>query len=457
MNRILVKVNTAFNSNLLFRSITTSPLYTRYISGALWSFLGTLISQSLTLLASILVARKLGANVYGELGIIQSTLSVFALFAGSSLGLTATKYVAELEKDDEPRASKLIALTFATAIFAGICVTIILMVGAPYLSKFVLNAPQLAGPLRTSAIIIILNSLNGAQNGTLAGFQAFRRIAYSNFGRGISSFPAMLICVWLWGLPGAIVALVISAGVGCIISHAQLKKELLKRGLSITYQGAWSEWRVIFNFTLPSILSGIIVVPVTWLANVLLVNQNNGYFEMGIFNATSQWRTALAFLPAVLTQPSLPMLSSLGRNEYKDYRRLLLFTLGIVFASVLFPAILLSIFAGDIMRLYGFQNDTSSLILILLSFTAVFSAIASVFGSVIYSLGKIWESLLINCFWAIIFLGIFITLKHGALELAFAYLVSYFVHMLVVSTFSIIEIGKRWPDRNQASHQGTAQ
>ena len=99
--------------------IKSSPLYRRFAKGVMWSFIGAVISQSLTLLASIPVARMLGANGYGELGIIQSTLAMFALFAGTSLGFTATKYVSELEETNPERAGKLIGLTYDTAIIAG--------------------------------------------------------------------------------------------------------------------------------------------------------------------------------------------------------------------------------------------------------------------------------------------------------------------------------------------------
>ena len=127
-------------------------------------------------------------------------------------------------------------------------------------------------------------------------------------------------------------------------------QEIKQNGILIDYRGGWSEWHVLLSFTLPTIISGVVVVPVTWWANVVLVNQPNGYMEMGIFNATNQWRIALVFLPAILTQPTLPMLSNLyGIGSFNKYRSLLIYNLGIVLLSVLIPAIVVSIAAPWIM------------------------------------------------------------------------------------------------------------
>ena len=61
-----------------------------------WTFAGTVISRGLMFVATVAVARILGKTAYGELGMIQSTVGMFSVFAGFGLGLTATKYVAEL-------------------------------------------------------------------------------------------------------------------------------------------------------------------------------------------------------------------------------------------------------------------------------------------------------------------------------------------------------------------------
>ena len=76
-------------NNLMSRDADQALTYTsvgsRLIKGFSWSVAGSAISQGLTLLASIVVARYLGKIQYGELGIIQSTLTTFAMFGGARI------------------------------------------------------------------------------------------------------------------------------------------------------------------------------------------------------------------------------------------------------------------------------------------------------------------------------------------------------------------------------------
>ena len=70
-----------------------------------------MLSRALSLAAAILVARTLGKVVYGELGIIQSTVGMFGTLAGFGMGTTSSKFVAEFRDKDPQRAGRIIALS----------------------------------------------------------------------------------------------------------------------------------------------------------------------------------------------------------------------------------------------------------------------------------------------------------------------------------------------------------
>ena len=90
----------------LWTRLGSSPLGERLLRGTFWSLVGTFVSRALGLAAAIMAARILGKAVYGELGIIQSTLGMFGTFAGFGMGTTATKYVAELRDKDPAKAGE---------------------------------------------------------------------------------------------------------------------------------------------------------------------------------------------------------------------------------------------------------------------------------------------------------------------------------------------------------------
>ena len=84
----------------LWHRIEASDIGYRLARGGFWLLCGTVVSKALWLLASILVARMLGKETFGEFGIIRSTVEMFGVFAGFGLGLTATKYIAEFRRTD---------------------------------------------------------------------------------------------------------------------------------------------------------------------------------------------------------------------------------------------------------------------------------------------------------------------------------------------------------------------
>lgn len=141
--------------------IENSPIGLRLARGVFWSMAGAVISRGLMLVATVLVARMLGKTGYGELGMIQSTVGMFGVFAGFGLGLTATKHVAEFRQSDPDRAGRIIGLSGLFAMLTGGLMVLGLFIFAPWLAEHIINAPHLAGVLRIGAIILFISALNG--------------------------------------------------------------------------------------------------------------------------------------------------------------------------------------------------------------------------------------------------------------------------------------------------------
>lgn len=418
-----------------FRSLSaTGSLRGRFARGALWSLIGTVLSQGLGLAASVIGARFLGKAGYGELGIVNSTVGMFGMFAGFGLGLTTTKYVAELRATDPERAGRIIGLSSIVAVVSGGLISLGLLVWAPFLATHSLNEPQLAVELRIASLLLFLNALNGVQTGTLAGLEAFKAIAQANLVRGLLSFPVLIGGVLLWGLPGAVWGLVAAAAIGWLINHVFLSKKCRSAGICAQYSGIWGERRILWSFSLPAILANAAAGPVMWYVAAMLVNQPNGYSEMGVFNAAAQWRTAVLFLPTLIGQVVLPILSSLqGQPDRGSVPRVLrgavLLNAAIV-APVALPMILMS---GPIMALYGPGFASRGMVLRLTALTAAVLAIEAPVGDTIASTGRMWLGALMNLAWAAVLLisaWSLLRRRWGADGIAGAYLIAYLVHAL---------------------------
>lgn len=409
--------------------IEASEIGYRLAKGTFWSMAGAVISRGLGIVASIVVARTLGKVGFGELGIISSTVAMFQLFAGFGLGLTATKYVAEHRRSDPLKAGRIIGMAWiVTAVTGGIC-AVLLAVLAPWLAAHTLAAPHLSGLLRITAIALLITALNAAQNGALSGFEAFKTIATRNLIAGVLNFPIMIAGVLLAGLKGAVWATVISCAANWFICHLAVRREARRFNVPLGFSGCMQELPLLWRFSLPAVLSGMMVTPVNWVCNAMLVNQPNGYAEMGIFNAANQWRNLVLFLPNILMCPVLPILST-TRGKASDptsFKKTMSITQGFI-VMIAFPVCTGLMFFSDwLLRLYWKSTAQESLVLVLLLSVSLIQCLGAVGGSAIAAKGKMWMGLAYNLIWAAIYIAIVAAFvrKGGATTVAFALAIAY--------------------------------
>ena len=213
----------------------------RLAHGTFWALLGSLTVQGSGLLASIVSARILGKVGFGELGMLRSTVLMFAVFAGAGLGMAATKYVAEFRVTDPDKTGRIIGLLLNTAVILGGGVSLVCLILAEPLARGILNAPHLAKALQVGCLILLLTTLNGVQLGVVYGFEAFRGQALLCVLDGILNLMLIPVGALLYGVTGAMGGAVIAALSGVIVKHRVLKKECRRASIKVLHRNVSSE------------------------------------------------------------------------------------------------------------------------------------------------------------------------------------------------------------------------
>lgn len=410
--------------------LESSELGYRLAHGAFWSFAGAALSRALTLAASVVTARILGRQTYGELGVLAATVLTFQAFSSLGLGLTATKYVAELREVDPERAGRILALSTVASTVAAALAAAAMWVFAPWLAESTLHAPQLAGGLRVAAAALFFSTLAGAQAGALTGLEAFRTGTWVTVASGIAGVPLAVVGVWRWGLDGAVWALAATALVQWGLTRAAVRSQARRRGIPLALRGWTRERAVLWTFALPALVQGLMVAPVSWAASALLVRAPGGLPEMGALTATSQWYAAVLFVPTALGGALLPVLSErVGRRDAAGARAVLraaILTNLAVVAPIVAGGALAS---GWIMGMYGpgFRGAWATLAVSLV--TAGVVAVTNPVGSVLAASGRLWLGFAMNAGWAAAFLaGTVGLVRWGALGVVTARLVAYVIH-----------------------------
>jgi O-antigen/teichoic acid export membrane protein len=414
----------------LIAPLTATPIGRRLAGGTFWALLGAFFTRIVGIASSVIVARVLGREALGEFGIIQNTVDTFQLFAGFGLGLTATKYVAAFRIKDPARAGRVIVLSGFVAAASATVVASVLLLFAPWIAANTLAAPQLAGVLRVGAITLFLGALNGAQTGTLAGFEAFRTRAIVGLGTGLLTPVFVVLGASRGGVHGAVWGIAASAGAAWLINHVAVRYEARRAGVPFTLGFDAEDWAMLWHFSVPALLASLMVTPVDWICATLLVNQPSGYSEMGVFRVTAQWFGVVIFLPRIASLVFLPILSErIGAGDIESSAATFRALVGASSLATLPVVVPLAIASPWIMAMYGksFVSGWPTLVIALI--TAGVVSMQGPIGQYIAASGKMWLGLVMNLGWAVVYLGAtLILVRFGAIGLATARLGAYLVH-----------------------------
>lgn len=413
------------------------PVTAGIVRGSAWVLCGAAVARGLGLLASVVIARMLGREGFGSLGIVQSTVAMFQTFAGFGLGLTAMKHVAEYRSQDPLRAGAIIGLTNVVAVGTGLLVAALLLAGAGPLAERVLGHRELAPLLRIGSLLLLLSAIGGAQAGALAGLEAFPTQAVVGLVSGLLALPLQIGGAAWGGVTGALWGYATAALFSAVISQIALRRRCLAEGIRISYRGLGREKRLLWRFSVPAVLTDTLVTPVNWVCSALLVGQPGGLGQMGFFNAANQWQTAILLVPRYSGTVLVPSLSRL-RPEPERYRKgvmsSLLLNVGI--ASALAAVVILG--APLIVQLYGADFAAARPILVVVALTAALTSTGGVGKQVLSSQGRLWWRFGYSVIWAavVLLLSWWLVPRLGALGMAWAMLAG----ALVVAVFVILAL-----------------
>jgi O-antigen/teichoic acid export membrane protein len=423
-----------------WRAHFSGPVAQRFVKGMFWSLIGALATKGFSVAAYMLLARTLGQEEFGQFGMVLSTTVLFQSFASFGTALTATKYVAEYRTTDPLRAGRIIGLSNLLAWCFGALFALLLVGLGPWIAQRFLNAPALAPLLQIGAVAIFFQATNGAQMGVLCGLEAFRSLAVGNILMGLLTPTLLLLGVWVDGLRGCVCASTVSFGLMCLVFQWFTRRELLRHHLSACYAGLRQEAPLLWKFSLPSLFMGLMVDPIGWICNAMLVNQPNGYREMSLIGATSSWKNIVFFVPNTVGRVLLPMLSNLqGHGERRKTRKLFMLNVAVNLALALGVAVPVILFAPWIMAGYGIGFRVGVPVLIVGMLSAVFICLSNAAGTALLSAGHLWLSFGLNLLWAAVLLGgawMWIP-GHGALGQALAFLVAYAILSMAALALSL--------------------
>ena len=396
----------AWVPQFIARHLRGSSVRARLAKGVVWSVLAGVITRSLFVLLSIVLARMLGETEFGKWGMVQATVAALSVVAGMGIGHTLTKHLAELRDTDIARAGRVFSLGMAIAILAHVAIAVLCACFAGVIARKALGRPEMTTPVALSCVIVVPIGIASVLQCCLAGFEAFRQVAKARAVEMVVTFVAMVALTWAMGLTGAIIGFAFGQVV-CLVLFAGVLRGLFRQyRIVVGTAGLGRELAVLWHYLVPSLLSGLVMSPAHWVGLALVTRQPSGYSGMAGYAASQRWRGLVGFLPARIMLVALPVMSQLkGLGDVRRYKKTFTVNMALTLAAGLVVAAPIGFCSRWIMGLYGQDFvDKYDVLLVLLS-VAVVQGGLGIFTQLFMSCGKVWWTFWFSVLWAGLLVG----------------------------------------------------
>lgn len=378
--------------------MNTQELIIRFKSNSLfkdsfWAVGGNGLGNALMLLSGILIARMLGKDLYGEYGMVKTTMFLMALFATFGLGDTSTKFIAEYLQKDKLQIRSIITASLKIVLFFSLTMCAVLLVFATNIAKFV-NEPQLAQPFRFLGIIIVFRALGTVGAGILGGFKDYKRLGINNVVSGTVMLALCVPLTYLYNIEGALWALLISQ-IGLSVLNIWSVNSRKRRYIQSSNTRFEKE---IISFSFPFALNEFVYTITSWGGSLLLAKYAS-LGELGMYTACTQWNAIILFMPSLLGNVILSYLSTTAVEDKKRHDTLIRRMLLINLICTAIPLIIVAVFSNTIARYYGSTFKGMSSILCVTILGTVFTCLTRVFQSNLMSEGRKWMAFSIRSFY----------------------------------------------------------
>jgi len=419
----------------MLKFIKTSPIVPLLISNSFWSLLSSVVMRGHLFLIGIILARILGAELYGQFVFLRSTIQLLETAVGISFGLAISRYITT----DIPKFKKndVIFTNFLVSFLLSLIVSSCFYIFSESISASLFSDVAHAHLIQLSVFYILFSNMFHTLIGILKGEQKFKVVFVGNAIVAVLNILVTISLAYYFSLKGAVISLVIFSIMQlCILLYFTCNFSSFL--LAINLKKLKLDLPSLKHFSFPLLLSGLAAPLAIWFLNVLIAGYNEGFKELSYFNSAYQVFAIIIFIPIALSDAMYPIL-----NKYvgtKKFVKLVTFCFLVVLGISSFLSMLVFMFSEDIMGIYGSDFVVGSKYLEILAVAAIFSSLLTFLGRVVISLGAAWANLTFNLFWGglVVLLSCFLLKQYiVGVAVSLAFVISYMLLFTVQLVYII--------------------
>jgi O-antigen/teichoic acid export membrane protein len=306
-----------------------NPLFRRVVTNSGYLFSTTGISAALGMLQGILVARLLGVDGFGVVGVITLFTGVVNNLVSFRMGELVIKYVGEYtEAGDEQSAAAVFKLSALVEMGASVVAFALLVLLAPLAARYLAKDPSLANLFIVYGLVVLANLIAESSTGLLQIFDRFRPIAILGLVGNIVTLALVALVYGLnGGLLGILLAYLIGKTVGALgltlIAVSESSRHWGKDWWRASLQPLKPRLRQLTRFAVSTNISASVSL-ITKDSELLWVSLFRGPVETGYYRLALTLTNLVQMPVSPLPQATYPELSrQAARGEWFEMRHLL--------------------------------------------------------------------------------------------------------------------------------------
>jgi O-antigen/teichoic acid export membrane protein len=403
--------------------------------GTLFVTAATLLSKVAVFLGNVIMIRLLGKDLVGQLGLVDSWLSLATMFALVGIATILTKQIAHYLESDRTRVGNLVGSALLLGMILSLIVGLVVYVASlkGFLDFIGISHSLLSTHALLIVLLLVMSAMRTILTGMIYGLQSFGSLVTSSVLVGVLSLPLSYLLVKSYGFGGALgtrlILAVVESGALLYLVIANLKK----RGILLSFRRLPKDASELLSLGLPIFVGQLVANPVQPIMLSFLAAQPGGLGQVALFTAANRLSSFTSFLPSSMATTLIPVLSGeWARGDRERFREGALVALRMFWLSTM-PLTLFLIAASPLLLgwLYGdMYIDAWPVAIILLTITLVASINETADRSLTAS-GRIWLSTGNNLLWTVLFIACAVWLIPTYLSVGYglAFLLSFIVYV----------------------------
>lgn len=342
----LKAIHTSYRYTLAYAR--SDAVFRRILKNSGWLLGSQGINAGLAFIQSILIARMLGVEQLGILGIVMTYVAVINRITSFRMNEFVVKFAGDaIAQNNKEKASLFIKSAMIIEACASIIAFGILLLLAPISAQWFVQDTQAQSLITFYGIVLLANLISETSTGVLQLFNSFQFLSMSNSVRSLVSVAIMIAAILgdggIWGVLFAYLSGNLTAAMlMLIVTLRETAKHLGHRWWRVPVSFMQGSWRTTASFILNTNISATISL-ITKESDLLWLGFLRTPAEVGYYKLASSL-ASLAFIPiSPLTQTTYPEINH--KVAKKDWDGLIVLLRNISLIVLAFSATILGFVA----------------------------------------------------------------------------------------------------------------